>query len=456
MGRRAKRCSLSIWMNGQLLGTWTRTARGGQEFAYAAEWLQSAAARPLSLSMPLRPPGEPYKDERVTNFFDNLLPDNESIRLRMQRKFRTDSTEPFSLLAETGRDCAGAIQLLPEGAIPANVQQIQRKPLNAQEVEKLLDDTLAAPMGQQDPDDEFRISIAGAQEKTALLWYEGGWNKPLGSTPTTHIFKLPLGKLPQGIDLTTSVENEWLCAQILGAYDVDVAHCEIQQFGRYKVLSVERFDRRYSDDGKWLVRLPQEDLCQATRTPPAWKYEADGGPGIQQIMQLLLGSNNAHEDRLEFLRTLVVFWLLCAIDGHAKNFSIFLLPGGGYRLTPRYDILSAYPILGGGAGQYHARRVKMAMALTGEKNRHYHWATIHYTHWLETARLCGMQENIRRIINEVLARTPSALAEVEKKLPADFSPEVADRIFKGVRNAAQTLTRQRDALTTERGTCQVY
>lgn len=442
MGRKAKRRSLSLWMNGQRVGTWIRTAQGGQEFDYAVEWLKSPAARPVSLSMPLRPAGEAYKDERVANFFDNLLPDNNSIRERMQRKFHTDSTEPFSLLAEAGRDCVGSIQLLPEGTVPALSQQIQAKRLHIQDVEKILDDTLVSPMGQQSDDEEFRISIAGAQEKTALLWFDGAWHKPLGSTPTTHILKLALGKLPQGIDLSTSVENEWLCAQILDAYEVKVAHCDIKQFGRHKVLSVERFDRRFAQDGMWIIRLPQEDFCQATRTPPALKYEADGGPGIQEIMQLLLGSNNAHEDRLDFFRTVLLFWLLCAIDGHAKNFSIFLLPGGSYRLTPRYDVLSAYPILGGGAVQYHARKVKMAMALTGEKNRHYHWAKIHYSHWLETARLCGMQDDIRQLIDDVLAKTPAALAKVAKKLPSDFPSAVADAIFAGVREAARTLALQ--------------
>src|SRR6185295_4475234 len=150
-----------------------------------------------------------------------------------------------------------------------------------------------------------------------------------------------IGGNPQGIDLSTSVENEWLCAQIARAFGIPVAECRMETFGDQSALVVERFDRRLSVDGKWFMRLPQEDFCQATATSSALKYESDGGPGIGKIMEMLLGSERAAEDRRDFMRTQLVFWLLAGIDGHAKNFSIFLLPGGAYRLTPRYDIMSA-------------------------------------------------------------------------------------------------------------------
>lgn len=41
----------------------------------------------------------------------------------------------------------------------------------------------SAPLGL-DEEDVFRISIAGAQEKTALLRHEGVWSRPLGLAPT--------------------------------------------------------------------------------------------------------------------------------------------------------------------------------------------------------------------------------------------------------------------------------
>ena len=280
--------------------------------------------------------------------------------------------------------------------------------------------------------------MAGAQEKTALLWHEGRWHQPLGATPTTHIFKLPIGAAHTGIDLSTSVENEWLCSLIMRAYGIETASCSMASFGRYRVLIVERFDRKLAEDGNWWIRLPQEDLCQATATPPGLKYEADGGPGIRRIMDLLLGSITPAADRRDFLKTQIVFWLLCAIDGHAKNFSFFLLPQGDYRLTPRYDVLSAHPVPGHGAGKLSTRKVKMAMAVEGS-NRHYHWDRILRRHWAETARRCGAQHDIDGIIDEVIAMTPQVLGAANTQIPKDFPAVVSDNIFKGVEQAVKRL-----------------
>jgi serine/threonine-protein kinase HipA len=430
--------ALSVWMNGEHVGRWAFSA-ATHEFSYEESWFASSGRRPISLSMPLHP-GQTYKGAQVETFFENLLPDNRQIRERLQRRFQTPSTRAFDLLAEIGRDCVGALQLLPEGDKPRNVRQIKGEPLTDAEVERVLSATLSsAPLGQREDDaNDFRISLAGAQEKTALLWHDGRWHKPLGTTPTTHIVKLPIGMGHTGIDLTTSVENEWLCSEIVRAYDIDIAHCSIQHFGQYKVLVVERFDRRLADDSSWWIRLPQEDLCQATGTPPALKYESDGGPGIRGIMNLLLGSAQSAADRRDFLRTQLVFWLLCAIDGHAKNFSLFLLPQGNYRLTPRYDVLSAYPVLGHGAGKLHPKKVKMAMAAEGT-SRHYHWEKILRRHWVETARRCGMQDEVESIIEEIVAATPRALAAVGGDIPKGFPPAVADSILSGVEAAARRL-----------------
>lgn len=293
-------------------------------------------------------------------------------------------------------------------------------------------------MGQIEDDDRFRISLAGAQEKTALLWRNEQWHLPHGATPTTHIFKLPLGANRQGIDLTTSVENEWLCAQIVQAYGDEVPPCRMDSFGPHKVLIVERFDRKLSSDGTWWLRLPQEDLCQATGTPPGLKYENEGGPGIRKIMDLLLGSVSSQEDRRSFLRTQVVFWLLAAIDGHAKNFSVFLLAKGEYKLTPRYDILSAYPVLGHGFGKLHVQKIRMAMAVEG-KSRHYRWNEIHGRHWSETANRCGMAAEMKSILSEIVESTPSVLDKVSNKIPPEFPTQVRETIFQGLRTASDQL-----------------
>lgn len=426
-------------MNGERVGDW-RLSSGGQEFVYAESWLHQPESRPISLSFPLRPASEPYR-KAVPEFFDNLLPDSRAIRERIQRRFGAPSMDAFDLLHEIGRDCIGALQLLPENHPSGDVRKITGTPLTDREIAAHLAGTTDSGFGLDERDrGAFRISLAGAQEKTALLRWKGAWHLPAGATPTTHIFKLPMGSNSQGIDLSSSVENEWICAQLVHAYGISVAPCTIHIFGEQKALVVERFDRQLSADKKWFQRLPQEDFCQATATPLALKYESDGGPGIEQIMELLLGSQNSADDRRDFMRTVLVFWLLAAIDGHAKNFSLFLLRGGAYRLTPRYDILSAYPVMGHGRGKLSPEKIKMAMALRG-KNRHYRWKEISARHWLETAKRTGFSE-MNAVMEEIIELTPRAISKVSRLLPKNFPLQVADPILEGIAQAARTLSDQ--------------
>jgi serine/threonine-protein kinase HipA len=390
------------------------------------------------LSLPLHP--QPYR-KGVVEFFDNLLPDNRAIRERIQRRFGTSSAGAFDLLQEIGRDCVGALQLLPEGHPPVDVRKITGERLTAGGVAKILAGSLNPAFGRgEQADDVFRVSLAGAQEKTALLWHGGAWHRPTGSTPTTHILKLPIGGNPQGIDLSTSVENEWLCAQVVRAYGIPVADCRMASFGDQKTLVAERFDRALAKNGGWYMRLPQEDFCQATATPSALKYESDGGPGIERIMELLFGSERAAEDRRDFMRTQLVFWLLAAIDGHAKNFSLFLRAGGGYRLTPRYDILSAHPMLGHGRGKLSPHKIRMAMAVRG-RNRHYRWQEISARHWLETARRCGLSE-MKSIMDEVIVQTPKVVEQTTARLPRKFQDQIAATILTGITATAELLGEQ--------------
>ncbi|WP_347710793.1 HipA domain-containing protein [Geotalea sp. SG265] len=297
------------------------------------------------------------------------------------------------------------------------------------------------PLGMR-PDVEFRISMAGAQEKAALLWHDGRWHLPSGVTPTSHILKLPIGTIAHsGLDLSDSVENEWLCHLILREYGIPVASAEMKAFDGVKVLVVERFDRRWAEDGSWLIRLPQEDMCQALGVAPALKYESDGGPGIQEIMTFLLGSADALRDRRVFMQTQLLFWLLAAIDGHAKNFSVFIRPGGEFSLTPMYDVLSAYPLVA--KGQLEPRRVKMAMAVNG-RNRHYEHASIRYRHLLTTAQRSNVSyEEMTLIIDELLDRMDDVITAVAARLPGDFPDEIAAGIFGGMRQSRDRLVSQR-------------
>jgi serine/threonine-protein kinase HipA len=443
MGRRSHSRTLTLWANGELVGRWTLTARGDMELHYDASWMASPRGRPISLSLPFSLHNEPLTGPHVAHYFEGLLPDSDTLRRRVAERFRTGSTAAFDLLAAIGRDCAGALQLLPEGELPVGVDRIEGVVVDEAAIERhLLDVVTPEPFAAaRDPDDDFRISLAGAQEKDAFLWWNGQWMKPRGATPTTHIFKMPLGLVGgRRADFSTSVDNEWLCLRLLTAYGLPTAQAHIATFGRQRVLVVERFDRVQSSDGSRLLRLMQEDFCQATGTSPHIKYENEGGPGLAPLFTLVQQSLDAERDLRTLMASQILFWMLRAPDGHAKNFSIQLQAGaaGRFRLAPLYDVMSAHPVIGDGPNQWAARELKLAMALLG-KNRHYLMHTIQRRHFNRTAKKVGYGETAEPLLQELVGRTPAVVAQVQNELPEGFSQQVADQILDGLLSAARAL-----------------
>jgi serine/threonine-protein kinase HipA len=440
MGRRAHTLRLIIWLNGTPVGYWD-AKNNKSKLTYFEEWLADEQGRPLSLSLPFKPNNEPHQGIAVQNYFDNLLPDSLVIRRRIAQHFKADGIEPYQLLAEVGRDCVGAIQLLPEDKTPDDLFCIASEPLSERKVAATLRNAITdRPFGQTENNSDLRLSIAGAQEKSALLWHQNQWQRPLGSTPTTHIFKLPLGLVgDMQADMRTSVENEWLCSKIMKGFDLPVANCDVTEFEDMKVLIVERFDRRLSQDGNWIVRLPQEDFCQATGTSPAQKYQADGGPGISTIMEILLGSDQSYQDRYNFFKTQLVFWLLAAIDGHAKNFSIFHRSGNKFQATPLYDILSAHPIIGAKANCISPHKIKLAMAVKGSDN-YYLMRQIQRRHWSNHAKLVGLgAATAEQIIEDLINKTEEVVNSIYAQIPKWFPMDVADAILHGMLNQCESI-----------------
>jgi serine/threonine-protein kinase HipA len=426
--------SLAIWMNGELVGTWS-VDRGSHRLTYDKSWLDSPKRRSLSLSLPITS-GLEIRGPVVAHYFDNLLPDNENIRERIARRYKTKSIEVFELLQAVGRDCVGAVQLLPEGAEPQGWEEISSEPLSEHQVAEVLRATPSqAVLGQAGDDDLLRISLAGAQEKTALLFTNKRWHRPLGATPTTHILKLPLGLVggSRRVDLADSLENEWLCAQVLYYMQLPVATTEMWRFEDQKALVVTRFDRsrQVGERGQqWIARLPQEDFCQALGYPPSKKYEKDGGPGIADCMRLLAGSAD-EGDRQSFALTQLAFWLMGATDGHAKNYSIFLERGDTYITTPLYDVLSIFPYVGDGANQCRWRKVGPAMALRS-KNVHWHFHDIESRHWHALAmKVAGPV--VWDAMVSLVQRVEPALDQIGRTLPQDFPPRTWETIAQGMR-----------------------
>jgi serine/threonine-protein kinase HipA len=444
--------ALNVWMNGEWVGTWTTLRTQTPVFRYATQWAQSRRARALSLSLPLTADLE-IRGPVVDHYFDNLLPDNPAIRRRIRERFNTRSTEAFDLLEAIGRDCVGAVQLLPPDEEPVGWNRVNASALSETELERLLNAvTMATSIGSREDlsGDEFRISIAGAQEKTALLSMRGRWFQPRGATPTTHILKLPMGIVGnfRG-DFSDSVENEWLCGRILQHLGLPVAESSIVQFGSQKVLAVKRFDRRWAGPGAagadrpgfkpsrgtWIVRLPQEDFCQATGRAPIERYEADGGPSMGTILDILAGSESPDADRATFILAQLTFWLLAATDGHGKNFSIYLRPGTAFRLTPLYDVLSAWPVIGRGANELSIQDAKLAMAVRG-KSKHYRIREIQPRHWHAVAVRSGIRGLWERMI-ELSESISGVLDKVGTSLPPKFPARVIERISAGASQQAE-------------------
>lgn len=432
--------TLRVYMNGFYVGNFVKAPTGAHSFQYSDLWLKIPGSRPISLSMPLRK--RPYVGDEVYNFFDNLLPDSPEIRQRIVARYHANSTQPFDLLAKIGQDSVGALQLIPGDALPSDVKTIEYTQLSNQELDRVLAGYQSkAPLGMLEEFDDFRISVAGAQEKTALLNYQGKWCLPRGSTPTSHIIKLPIGQIrthSHTLDLSDSVENEYLCMLVAKEFGMPVPNCEILETNRIKALAVERFDRRYASDGSWLMRIPQEDFCQTFNVSSARKYENQGGPGIVDIMDKLLGSTTPEQDRYTFMSSQVLFWLLAATDGHAKNFSVFILPEGKYQLTPLYDILSVYPVIGGKG--LNIRDAKLAMGLKATKGKKYAIDKIFPRHFLATAKATSFsQASMTKIMQQFAENTPQVIERVRSQLPEKFPTHISDAILDGLHQRAKRL-----------------
>ena len=414
---------LHVFQNGRHVGILNKASDGAIAFRYSADWLDAPARNPVSISLPLQ--AEPYRGDAVVNVFDNLLPDAPRVRRNVATRLGAAGLDTFSLLEAVGQDCVGALQFLSDESAPGT-GEVEAEPLSEADVADLLRNLRINPLGN-DPDGDFRLSLAGAQDKTALLYANGEWHRPVGPTATTHILKPAIGELEGGIDMRDSVANEYLCLKLCEAFGLEVAKAEIVSFEDQTVLSVERFDRLWLGDGR-LVRLPQEDLCQALSVPSTRKYQSEGGPGMVDILHCLRESDDPVQDQTAFLRAQMVFWLIGATDGHAKNVSI-AHTRSGFRLTPLYDVLSAQPAVD--AGTLRRNRFKMAMTV-GDNNRN-RMDVVLPRHFQQTADRAGLpRDTVARLCAELSSQIDEAnrvVAEArDPRIPSAIKISLARRL----------------------------
>ena len=431
MGRKRTDQTLKVYLNESHVGDYKQSSTGAVGFQYTPSWLDQDNSFAISYSLPLIE--TPYKGDKVSAFFENLLPEGMETRKKIAENLGAESHQVFDLLRTIGKDCVGALQFIEEGEAPPKKQKVKALPITTGQIEESLRKLPYQPLGLK-KDQDFRISIAGIQNKLAYLKVKGKWMIPQGSTPTSHILKPAMGILPNGIDLTTSTENEWLCLKIAEYLGLKTAHADICRFNDQKALVVERFDRKWSADCQYLSRVHQEDLCQAFGVSSARKYESDGGPGIPDIMRFLNASDYRDEDRKTFFRAQIVYFLLAAIDGHAKNFSLFLTPTG-FSLAPIYDVISVYSALSD--RQIEIKEAKLAMSVGN--GRKYRLKDIFKRHWEQTAQKCGFSRNDLDEIIEDLEGKISAGLKNKIDVPDDFPGKIVHEIIEGVEKTAQKL-----------------
>jgi serine/threonine-protein kinase HipA len=346
--------TLDVYISGRRVGELHQLQGGKLSFSYDDEWMNGRVAIPLSLSMPTI--ARTYAGKVVEAFLWGLLPDNEQTLARWAQRFQVSARNPFALLKNVGRDCAGAVQFIPHGDEVSRGEAFE--PLTDEQIGDRLRDLRRDGAATRRPGDAGQFSLAGAQAKTAFYFDNAtnNWGIPLGDTPTTHIFKPPMPHLHG------HTENEHFCLQLARMLGMDAAPSQVLEFAGEKAIVVTRYDRR-TIDGR-TIRIHQEDMCQALSVMPTLKYENQGGPGVVAISnKVLSASNDPVRDRQRFMEANIFNWIIGGTDAHAKNYSMLLGPQGAARLAPLYDLSSILPYLGEGEIRAEMRDLKLAMKI---------------------------------------------------------------------------------------------
>jgi len=315
---------LSVRLNGIEVGILS-LINGKMEFVY-----NENATQPISLSLPIQK--ETFKEKLCRSFFGGLLPENPNMRDLLAKKYNININNDFKLLEKIGRDCAGAISFHQIDE-PQKLQQlikVEGNILSREELKKYIKELPYRPyLGK-------RLSLAGAQEKTAVCIIDGKIALPNDDIPTTHILKTALPKYIQ------SIQNEYICMKAAKEIGLDVAEVEIRKIDDLEFLLVERFDRENekSEDnpkGEYYLkmrRILQEDFAQSLGIQSRDKYKVT----FKDCLQVLNKTVSPAIAKNKFIKFVIFNYLIGNTDAHAKNFSVFLYENGA-ALTPAYDLL---------------------------------------------------------------------------------------------------------------------
>ncbi|MCP3959925.1 MAG: type II toxin-antitoxin system HipA family toxin [bacterium] len=410
---------LTVYLQGEVVGTLRQEDSGRLTFSYRGEWLRQAGRRPLSLSLPLQ--GAAFEDRVARPFFAGLLPDDLS-RERLARHLGVSRHNDFALLAEVGGECAGAIAFYPPDVPPPAAGAGDLAPLDEAALAALLRDLPRRPLHAGG---ELRLSLAGAQDKMALVHSDETFFLPRGDFPTTHILK------PAITQFVDTVPNECFCMKLAARVGIRVPAVEMASAEDVQFLLIERYDRAPAEDGL-IQRVHQEDFCQALAIPPERKYQGEGGPSLARSFALLEACSRPALDRLEMLRRVLFNYLIGNADAHGKNFAL-LHEAEGTRLAPAYDLLCTTV--------YRDHTGRMAMKVGG-RNR---FGQILPRHWERFARDVGLAPpRVRRDLLAMAERLPAEarrLAEEIAPSPPDPARSMFEQITHDISERAEATRR---------------
>lgn len=424
--------TLDLWLEGRFAGQILRGNTGEVELIYDKEYLDEPSSTPLSVSMPKIHTG--YGPDIVMPWLSGLLPDAIEVRDRWAAKFGERRNDPFTLLRYMGQDAPGAVQVVAEGVDPSSVGSLAA--IKDQQIAERIAQIMIDPDHWVDDknEDESRFSLGGNQGKFALSRIGDAWFEPNGRAASTHIVK-------PGMVTATGVTNagvqavEFATMRAARFVGIPTATVEIVDFAGLPTFVTTRYDRHIRDDGT-VVRIHQEDFCQALGALPARKYEQDGGPTMADMRQLVQQhSSVAYHDRDQaVLAQLFCFNLLIAgVDAHAKNHSL-LLSSAQTRLAPAYDLISAH-------GLWDSDRIqfKASAALKYGKNRRYR--TISGRDLVRTADVLNLDRlAFVEQLRDLATKLPEAFETAIAELPEGFGDESVVRIPERIGAFASRLT----------------
>lgn len=422
---------LVVFLEGKRIGVLSENRDGKHVFTYDTDAEIDAS---LSLSLPRRL--APWTGKPVEAYIDGVLPDNQTMRQRIARSYGVNAGNPFSLLSAIGLDCAGGAQFVSPSDVESFNEKAALQPITESEIRQRLmsisDDRQAT---WQDADEHW--SLNGAQDKIALRFQDGEWYEAQGSAATTHIIK------PGILRLHEQAFNEYVCLKAIEALHVPVSVCDFREFDGLPALVSERWDRKYvinQNGDTEVVRIHQEDLCQATGHPTAEKYQSDGGPGATEILACLRINGLDTTSTGLFYIALILNFLMGGTDAHAKNYAIEEPVGERPRLAPLYDVASMF------AYNTQRNQRKLAMSIGGE----YSWERIELRHWRKLAKTDNSDdaELLELLLARYAAMLPDAFADAAKAA-LELSSEILRADKETQNNRGRLLTCIQDGIATQ-------